>query len=735
MSNLKYQDSTGTGSGGGSGNTSTAFRGITTSERQNAIVYDVLSEGPIQGLVNGPSSVFLDTTPLMEKSIQGLYSATTSSDVSYVASTGVVTDNTSKMFTNRDAEEGTYSILIEGAKKSGSGIASATAGETTITTSSSFFAADDVTTTRIPQYVTISEAGAAGCHYIGKIIEFTSATSVIVTPAITNTVSGKNIAIDLVDTIASFNSNTATLTNGGGINKSNVFSQLSTPTQEVTSTPKFNFENASFNFRNGTRDQEYMAGPYGLGSSSIVHNASTDLPPTDFSSLSGFGSNYVDAGGWTNASEPTDTGVLVTSSTMGVSNPEEVDQIKISIKFPQGLYAHKAKSGAEDDAFAEFQIFVEYSRDGTNYVSDLVLGPTDATLSSRSTDWGGKAGRPFNPSTGFINVFNKTPFVKTILITTEQYQPLKNYRIRIKRITPNNAQHGDYVFYNSTQLQAIENVIHDKFAYPYTAYGAVAFSAQDFTDIPTRGYEIRGIKCKVPTNYFSRYELGSSTEAAYTRNISSGGNAGSYQDWDGNFRGDIKTFTTKSSPNYNPVWTDNPVWILLDILTNDRYGIGKHVDPDDDFANIDKYQLFQLAKYCDELVPDGKGGTEPRFSCNVYIKNTQEAQKVIKDLLQVFRGMLVWFDGKVSPSINAYKSPVYTFTKGNVVAGQFSYQGTSKRYRSNQIRVTWNNPDNFYKQDVEVVEDFENIIETNRITPTEVVAFGATTQGQAHRFG
>ena len=726
---------TGTGTGAGGGSQQSAFYRISTSERQNAIVYDVLSEGPIQGLVNGPSSIFLNDTPLMEKSIQGLYSATTSSDISYNSSTGVVTDNTSKMFTNRDAEEGTYTILIAGAKKASSGIGSATAGSTTITTSSSFFAANDVSITTLPQYVTLKGAGAADCEYIGRIVEYVSATEVRVQPEITTTVSNKDIAIDLVDTIDSFSSNTATLTNGGGITVSNVYGQLSTPTQTVTSTPKYNFENASFSFRVGTRDQDYLTGPAGLGSSSIVYNASDELPPTDFSALSGFGANYFAAGDWNNVTEATDTGFLKESSTMGVTNPEEVDLVKVSIKFPQGLYAHKAKSGAEDDTFAEFQIYFEYTRDGTNYTSDLIIGPTDAELSSRSIDWGGRAGRAVSPSTGFINAFNKTPFVKTISIDISDYQPITNYRIRVKRITPANAQHGDYVHYNATQLQAIENVITDKFSYPYTAYGAVSFSAQDFTDIPRRGYEIRGLKVKVPTNYFSRYELGSSTEAAYTRNVTTGANSGSYQDWDGNFRGDIKTFTSKSSPNYNPVWTDNPVWILMDVLTNDRYGIGKYIDPDDSFSTIDKYQLFQLAKYCDELVPDGKGGQEPRFSCNVYLKDTQEAQKVIKDLLQVFRGMLVWFDGKISPAINAYKSPVYTFTKGNVVGGEFGYQSTSRRFRSNQIRVTWNNPDNFYKQEVEIVEDFENIIETNRINPKEVVAFGCTSQGQAHRFG
>ena len=125
------------------------------------------------------------------------------------------------------------------------------------------------------------------------------------------------------------------------------------------------------------------------------------------------------------------------------------------------------------------------------------------------------------------------------------------------------------------------------------------------------------MKIKVPTNYIPRNELYENSPATYNRNVTTGATASSDQDWDGNFRGDLNTFTT--GPNTELVWTDNPVWILLDIMTNDRYGLGKYIDPNDDFSQIDKFQLYQISKYCDELVPDGKGGFEPRFTCNTYI--------------------------------------------------------------------------------------------------------------------
>ena len=142
----------------------------------------------------------------------------------------------------------------------------------------------------------------------------------------------------------------------------------------------------------------------------------------------------------------------------------------------------------------------------------------------------------------------------------------------------------------------------------------MALNATDFTStsLPTRQYEIKGIKCQVPTNYHPRQELTTTSQPSYTRNISSGADAGSYQNWDGNLRGDISTFDY-DSVNYKKVWTDNPAWIFYDLCTNKRYGLGNHIDSDD----IDKYELYHIAQYCDYLVTNGKVGTEPRFTANI----------------------------------------------------------------------------------------------------------------------
>ena len=201
--------------------------------------------------------------------------------------------------------------------------------------------------------------------------------------------------------------------------------------------------------------------------------------------------------------------------------------------------------------------------------------------------------------------------------------------------------------------------------------------AEDFQSIPKRAYDIRGLKVQVPTNYFPRDEIHDETgarraQASYTRNVTTGADTGSSVDWDGNFRGDKNTFDA-TSPNYNPVWTNNPVWIFMDLLVNPRYGLGKFINEDFDFTQIDKYTMFNLAKYCDELVPDGKGGTEPRFTTNLYIQKGEDALKLLKQLSTTIRGMLIWHNGQVTLNGNREKGAVYTFSKANVIEGLFKY--------------------------------------------------------------
>ena len=702
---IKRTENVGEAPGAGGVANSTSNR-KTSTEKQTAVIYDMLSEGPVEGLVDGAASIFLDGTAVMEGGNNKSFGAKHSTNVTYTASSGVIVDNNSSLFSGKDLSEGTYYIKIHKAGKSGT--VSTTAGRTLITASSNLFTNADSIATGGRRAIHIPGAGPGGSDFVGTIAAFKSATQVYLHTPPRTTVNNVTAHVDLVAILGSIQSSAqATLSSTGqGINATNVSAFVHTPTQLTTSTPKYNFQNTAVAFRPGTRDQSYLKPPAGLGSSAIVYNASSEIAQTDLSSLSGIGSSPNDDSGWNNTPEPTAsrTANRVTASQMGVTNPGEVDQIGISINFPNGIFAHKAKSGKEGSTNAEFLIDFDYSTDGSTFTTVRVFGVSDSSLSARGT----KLTRPNtnNYGTGTVRKLTRTPFTHTFSFDVEKYQPFVDYRVNIQKVTPAQAEHGSFAHTAPSQLQAIQNIIEDKLSYPYTAYGAVIVDAQNFSSLPVRGYDLKGLKVKVPTNYFPREENGRAT-AEYTRHVTSGIAQSSAQDWDGNFRGDLNTFTT--GENTKLVWTDNPVWILLDIMTNDRYGLGKFIDPNDDFSLIDKFQLYQIAQYCDELVPDGKGGVEPRFTCNMYIKELAEAQRHISDLISIFRGMLVYFNGKIAPQVNSKKSPIYTFTKANVIEGAFSYQSSSSRFRSNQIRVTWNNPESFFRQDVEVVEDIEKI--------------------------
>jgi predicted phage tail protein len=159
---------------------------------------------------------------------------------------------------------------------------------------------------------------------------------------------------------------------------------------------------------------------------------------------------------------------------------------------------------------------------------------------------------------------------------------------------------------------------------------------------------------------------------------------------------------------------------------------------------MDKWSLYEIAKYCDAVdssgnflgVDDGWGNKEARFACNLYLQNREEAFKVLNDIAAVFRGMIYWQQGQISAVQDAPKDPVMNFTDANVIGGQFTYEGTSRKQRHNVAHVTWNNPEALYRQNVEYVEDAQGIVNANnQIFSTDVVAVGCTSQGQARRVG
>lgn len=267
------------------------------------------------------------------------------------------------------------------------------------------------------------------------------------------------------------------------------------------------------------------------------------------------------------------------------------------------------------------------------------------------------------------------------------------WQVRVRRITPDSTQAN---LQNKTYWDSLTEIIDARLRYPNSALVALQVDAAQFNRIPTRGYEIKGLRVRVPSNY-------NPATRQYTGH------------WDGTFQ---------------IAWTDNPAWCFYDLLTNERYGLGAYLDA----AQIDKWTLYEIGRYCDGLVPDGFGGQEPRFTCNLYLQTRQEAYAVIQQMASIFRGMVWWSQGAVTAVADMPADPVALFTAANVIDGVFTYSGSSAKSRHTVALVTWNDPADMYRQKIEYVEDPEGIARFG-VRETEIVAMGCTSRGQAHRVG
>ena len=265
--------------------------------------------------------------------------------------------------------------------------------------------------------------------------------------------------------------------------------------------------------------------------------------------------------------------------------------------------------------------------------------------------------------------------------------------IRIRRITANSTSSA---LQNRTFVESYTEIIDGKFRYPNSAIIGVRIDASQFNNIPKRSYDLKFLKVKVPTNY-------NPVERTYIGV------------WDGTFKVE---------------WTDNPAWCFYDLITNTRYGLGNYIAE----SQVDKWALYSIGQYCDELVDDGFGGTEPRFTCNMYLQTREDAYTVVNNMASIFRAMPYWASGAITVGQDAPADPVYQFTNANVVDGAFTYSGSALKARHSVALVSWNDPDDFYRQKVEYVEDAEAIARYG-IVQTEVIAVGCTSRGQANRVG
>lgn len=269
----------------------------------------------------------------------------------------------------------------------------------------------------------------------------------------------------------------------------------------------------------------------------------------------------------------------------------------------------------------------------------------------------------------------------------------QGWSIRVTRSTPNSTASE---LQNQTFVESIVEVIEAKLRYPNSAIIGVKLEASQFSNIPGRAYDVKGRIIRVPTNY-------NPEDRSYTGV------------WDGTFK---------------LAWTDNPAWVYYDLATHPRYGLG-HLITD---LQVNKWVLYSIAQYCDGLVPDGRGGQEPRFTCNLFLQKQADAYKVLQDLATVFRGIAYWANGEIQAIQDRPEEPVFMYSPANVIGGKFGYEGTARKTRFNVALVSWNDMSNMGRAAIEYVDDPEGIARYG-IQQTDVTAIGCTSQGQAQRVG
>ncbi|MGQ0331904.1 host specificity protein J [Citrobacter portucalensis] len=272
----------------------------------------------------------------------------------------------------------------------------------------------------------------------------------------------------------------------------------------------------------------------------------------------------------------------------------------------------------------------------------------------------------------------------------------RTWTIRLRKITAdaNSAKIGD-----TMTLQSFTEVIDAKLRYPNTVLLYIEFDSSQFNgSIPQISCEPRGRVIRVPDNYDPDTRTYSGT-------------------WQGAFKW---------------AWTDNPAWIFYDLVITDRFGLGNRLSA----ANIDKWTLYQVSQYCDQPVPDGKGGsgTEPRYTCNVYVQERNDAYTVLRDFAAIFRGMTYWGGDQIVALADMPRDVDYAYTRANVIDGRFTYSSSTTKTRYTTALVSWSDPGNAYADAMEPVFE-QPLVARYGFNQLEMTAIGCTRQSEANRKG
>lgn len=269
----------------------------------------------------------------------------------------------------------------------------------------------------------------------------------------------------------------------------------------------------------------------------------------------------------------------------------------------------------------------------------------------------------------------------------------KPFDIRLRRVTPDS---NSDLLNNGTIWNSYTEITDDNLSYPYAAVAGCVVDRDQYTDTPTRTYHLRGLIVDVPDNYDPIARTYSGI-------------------WTGGFKS---------------AWTNNPAWLFRALVKNTRYGLAKRAG----YIDVDDGSLYVLSQFCDQLVDDGYGGKEPRFTLNAYITEQKSARDLLDDIAGMFRGIALWDGMRFSVMLDNPQDPVASITNANVVDGLFSYSSMKRSERFNAVIVSWTDPNNGWSQVKEYVSDDE-MIDRYGYNETTLEAFGCTSRGQAFRTG
>ena len=436
-------------------------------------------------------------------------------------------------------------------------------------------------------------------------------------------------------------------------------------------------EHFTFDFKTGTKNQSQLK-DYQKGGASNLINFSEEI-----------GSNYSET---KNAKNKVSARNYGGGKTLKQITDEETTSVEFLFTIPS-LFCTAMEGVARGQLFnATTRIQIKLKKKGSGFNKVY-----DKTFTGISTS-------DYQFKTPPIELDGEPPFLfKIIKITDKEndYEVKKNDFEDIDSTTPlENTRANRVILTSMIERQDF------KARYPFTACVGISLSSEAFSSLPTRAYLIKGMKVKIPHNATVR-------------------NDGSLE-FNGSFDGSLKD---------GKHWTTCPVCIFFDMLTSDKHGAGDFITA----SNTSWVDLYPLARYSNELLttPDGK---EPRFAINTVIAAQNDAYKVLQNLASTFRGMTYWAANTVNVGADhgnldgSDVDPVHIYNNANVIGGVFSYSGTSLKTRSTSIRVRYNDPDNLYKPNVVVVEDYD-LITKYGYQVKDILAFGCSSKYQAQRLG